>query len=359
MGAGVVKLEQHGNRIHIHTGRNAHRMGSSNSIDQKCEECTTKFSPFKRQLLCKDCGRKFCSVCYVQTGKQCKKCQILLSGNFSRIQLKQWKPKDLKALLHRHDVNTSKCHEKDDLIDLIFSNFGSRTNYNTRDSEPEQNAGNFWNQRRQADQSEQESNVAGASQSGFTNSSTPTSQPENEPVYNFGTQSHQTENVTSNQSGTGAQSGEDNQSEMETSDLGEKNQNDNSRITLEEIKSEEHIEQLSIKCLKRLLLNNFVDYKGCCERWELQERVKRLWKHDQMNKQKAEEHRKISDDPSLATNSSSGADDELCKICMDAAIDCVLLECGHMVTCTQCGKRLSECPICRQFVVRAVHIFKA
>ncbi|KAL0185733.1 hypothetical protein M9458_017403, partial [Cirrhinus mrigala] len=40
-------------------------------------------------------------------------------------------------------------------------------------------------------------------------------------------------------------------------------------------------------------------------------------------------------------------DDNLCRICMDAIIDCVLLECGHMVTCTKCGKRMSECPICR------------
>ncbi|OBS79104.1 hypothetical protein A6R68_18512, partial [Neotoma lepida] len=50
-------------------------------------------------------------------------------------------------------------------------------------------------------------------------------------------------------------------------------------------------------------------------------------------------------------------DDSLCRICMDAVIDCVLLECGHMVTCTKCGKRMSECPICRQYVVRAVHVF--
>ena len=50
---------------------------------------------------------------------------------------------------------------------------------------------------------------------------------------------------------------------------------------------------------------------------------------------------------------------ELCKICMDSAIDCVLLDCGHMVTCTKCGKQMNECPICRQYVVRAVHIFRA
>ncbi len=74
------------------------------------------------------------------------------------------------------------------------------------------------------------------------------------------------------------------------------------------------------------------------------------------------------------------SDINLCKICMESTTDCVLLECGHMVTCTNCGKRLNECksksyliqfylliiylfiilgPICRQYVIRVVHIFKA
>uniref|UniRef100_A0A8C6KC23 RING-type domain-containing protein n=1 Tax=Nothobranchius furzeri TaxID=105023 RepID=A0A8C6KC23_NOTFU len=54
-----------------------------------------------------------------------------------------------------------------------------------------------------------------------------------------------------------------------------------------------------------------------------------------------------------------GLEENLCKICMDSPIDCVLLECGHMVTCTKCGKRMSECPICRQYVIRAVHVFRS
>jgi hypothetical protein len=29
-----------------------------------------------------------------------------------------------------------------------------------------------------------------------------------------------------------------------------------------------------------------------------------------------------------------------------------MLECGHMCTCTNCGKQMAECPICRQYVVR-------
>ena len=32
-------------------------------------------------------------------------------------------------------------------------------------------------------------------------------------------------------------------------------------------------------------------------------------------------------------------DEDLCKICMENVINCVLLECGHLVTCLDCGKR--------------------
>ncbi|GFR67212.1 E3 ubiquitin-protein ligase RNF34 [Elysia marginata] len=50
--------------------------------------------------------------------------------------------------------------------------------------------------------------------------------------------------------------------------------------------------------------------------------------------------------------------DSLCNICMDNLADCILLECGHMVTCTQCGKRLANCPICRQYISRVVRVFR-
>jgi len=44
---------------------------------------------------------------------------------------------------------------------------------------------------------------------------------------------------------------------------------------------------------------------------------------------------------------------------MDANIDCVFLDCGHLCTCVQCGKRLSECPLCRSYIIRVVRVFKS
>lgn len=57
------------------------------------------------------------------------------------------------------------------------------------------------------------------------------------------------------------------------------------RASLSDISSVEDIEALSVRQLKEILARNFVNYKGCCEKWELMERVTRLY-HDQKDLQK-------------------------------------------------------------------------
>ncbi|XP_065370254.1 RING finger protein B [Calliphora vicina] len=113
-------------------------------------------------------------------------------------------------------------------------------------------------------------------------------------------------------------------------------------INLDEIESIKQLECLTVKQLKEILMLHRVDYKGCCEKQELLDRVERLWKN-------------LKSTPAVEKLPT----DELCKICMDAPIECVILECGHMATCTNCGKVLSECPICRQYIVRVVRFFRA
>ncbi|XP_055688234.1 uncharacterized protein LOC129792866 [Lutzomyia longipalpis] len=111
---------------------------------------------------------------------------------------------------------------------------------------------------------------------------------------------------------------------------------------LDDITSSAELEKLSVKQLKEILMLNRVDFKGCCEKNELLERVTRLW-----------------NDQRMYPPPDKLQPDDLCKICMDAPIECVILECGHMATCTNCGKILHECPICRQYIVRVVRFFKA
>ena len=56
------------------------------------------------------------------------------------------------------------------------------------------------------------------------------------------------------------------------------------RMRLENIACLDDIAELTARQLKEVLTNNFVDYKGCCEKAELTERVKRLWREEQNNK---------------------------------------------------------------------------
>ncbi len=136
------------------------------------------------------------------------------------------------------------------------------------------------------------------------------------------------------------------------------------RASLSDLKSESDIDNLSIKQIKEILASNFVEYKGCCERKELVDKLVRLYHSDKENKRLEQE---LSNQAAsgATTSSSSGVtpasviESEICKICMEAVIDCVLLDCGHMCSCIKCGKQCAECPICRQNVVRVVRVFKS
>lgn len=115
----------------------------------------------------------------------------------------------------------------------------------------------------------------------------------------------------------------------------------NQRVDLTDINSLADFDLLTVKQLKEILALNRVDFKGCCEKKELKERVIRLWTN----------HTALPKPDDLPA-------DDLCKICMDAPIECVLLECGHLVACVKCSKVLSECPICRAYIVRIVRFFR-
>lgn len=124
------------------------------------------------------------------------------------------------------------------------------------------------------------------------------------------------------------------------------------KIELTDLKSTEDISFLSIKQLKFILQNNFVNFHGILEKKELVKRVETLYLQHQ------------NDTKSFETgNQSSFAhktyEENLCKICWDNPVNCVFLECGHMMTCIDCSKSVKECPICRQHILRTVRVFKS
>lgn len=62
---------------------------------------------------------------------------------------------------------------------------------------------------------------------------------------------------------------------------------------------------------------------------------------------------------SPAPVASSSNEPRTCTICMDAPLDCVLLNCGHVATCMACSGQLQTCPLCRQPIARVNPIFMA
>jgi E3 ubiquitin-protein ligase MYLIP len=47
----------------------------------------------------------------------------------------------------------------------------------------------------------------------------------------------------------------------------------------------------------------------------------------------------------------------LCKICMDAKIDTVLIPCGHWVCCNNCGSNIDKCPLCRSGITLQQRVY--
>ncbi|XP_076832010.1 E3 ubiquitin-protein ligase rififylin isoform X2 [Brachyhypopomus gauderio] len=284
--------------------------------DQACKGCGRPFDAPARKHVCADCRKSYCSRCSTQLDahpRLCHTCQRFHGTMFERAELMKLKVKDLRDYLHLHEVPTQMCREKDELVELVLG---------------------------------QHTHAPDASTATQTRTHTPPPErPASRPQTPVPVQlpSIVTEQPSQPETGEDEQSSDS----EEVLPAGR-------RASLSDLGSADDIDNLSVRQLKEILARNFVNYKGCCEKWELMERVTRLY-NDQKDLQ------------CLVSNANDGTDatpgqsveENLCKICMDSPIDCVLLECGHMVTCTKCGKRMSECPICRQYVVRAVHVFRS
>ncbi|CAG0899057.1 unnamed protein product [Darwinula stevensoni] len=52
-------------------------------------------------------------------------------------------------------------------------------------------------------------------------------------------------------------------------------------------------------------------------------------------------------------------DEDLCKLCLEAELNCAFVDCGHMVACLPCAQMVRNCPICRKAITRRIRIFKA
>uniref|UniRef100_A0A8B9K6T2 Zgc:171740 n=1 Tax=Astyanax mexicanus TaxID=7994 RepID=A0A8B9K6T2_ASTMX len=235
----------------------------------------------------------------------CHTCQRFHGTQFERSELMRLKVKELRDYLHLHEIPTQTCREKEELVELVLGQHppSSSSSSSSSNSEPEQ--------------------------------------------------------LTEEEEGEDEDEDEEEEDDDDESTDSEETLVHSRRASLSDLSSVQDIEGLSVRQLKEILARNFVNFKGCCEKWELMERVTRLF-NDQKDLHNLVSNTTTETGTGTAEPAEpSGQEENLCKICMDSPIDCVLLECGHMVTCSKCGKRMSECPICRQYVVRAVHVFRS
>ncbi|XP_031133645.1 E3 ubiquitin-protein ligase RNF34 isoform X4 [Sander lucioperca] len=383
MGTGTVRAQQPGFgagagpfRFAPSAGYSTYPPTSSGSAGQLCKACGLAFSVFRRKHICCDCKKSFCALCSVlqEDLRCCMTCHLLRGTAFQRPRLMQLRVKDLRQYLLLRNIPTDTCREKEDLVDLVLCHQGTREtprpvaeeDEEEGDEEEEEEVEEDGEDTHEEEEDEEEDEGGDDTDSlhSLPHSLAASPPPATRSASEQSVLSASQGDVLSpsDSSGTTSQEQEDTPTAsllnleptehfVEVSPATQRR----IRASLSDLDNEEAIENLSVRQLKEILARNFVNYYGCCEKWELLERVHRLYRENEQNR-KSMENVSITAD---GVKAQLAADDNLCRICMDAIIDCVLLECGHMVTCTKCGKRMSECPICRQYVVRAVHVFKS
>lgn len=377
-----------------------------------CEACNAKFNLFKRKKQCADCLRYFCSECVIKRLDKvftCDSCGLLSRRPLIRNQIRQMRSRDLRQYLVAKKVSVKGCVEKEDLVHLLMLFANGTDPYQSYDhstSARAQNAAEEPHSRIDPALNRPENipNVSTANNEPVANAPAPAepgadvpapaepgadAQAPAEPATNQDVEMAEEASESSHSSpvisvplSSDSESPEERPSKSnEIVEIEEVFENDSNptgpstasepvvteqeevpetsnekksdmvteiptwsdKVQLSDIKNAPELEYLSIKQLKNLLSTNRVDYKGCIERRDLLNKVTRLWQEYNQSRKDVE---KLSEE-------------ELCKICWDAPIECVILECGHMACCINCGKQMSECPICKQYVVRVVRFFKA
>ncbi|XP_068946032.1 E3 ubiquitin-protein ligase rififylin isoform X1 [Petaurus breviceps papuanus] len=325
---------------------------SPTGSEPSCKNCGTHFGSTARKHTCLDCKKNFCISCSSQVGNGaplCCLCQRFRATAFHREELMKMKVKDLRDYLSLHDISSEMCREKEELVFLVLGQQPVITQEDRTCNAPFPSG----LPEHQAFLAQPHTSAAPPTSPNLPSSpAQPTSTPSAQAQENQQANGHvpqDQEEVICVENVASAPTEDETQS-IDSED----NLVPGRRASLSDLVNVEDIEALTVRQLKEILARNFVNYKGCCEKWELMERVTRLFRE-----QKDLQHLVSGTADQNGDPAPSSAEENICKICMDSPIDCVLLECGHMVTCTKCGKRMNECPICRQYVIRAVHVFRS
>lgn len=331
-----------------------------------CTKCRSDFNLFNWKIKCGECGDKYCSKCLSKRDGvlYCEKCIILMKRPPDPFKLMELKSKDLQDYLNKHNISTYGLVEKQELVDLFCNRHIPQKPKRGVEKLTANFAGSLPNIRPHLNDFLENLETVIASETNRNGSATVTRQPPPPPPpqppesqFRPSAPPAEPQATTSASSPTSQESPNVNMAQQNVNLSSHNNNNSESNKVdeaaatppltpkypkLSDFNTADDLTNLSSKQLKQLLTLNRVDFKGCVEKSELLERAKRLWNDNQQ-----------------LTKEMPESVLDLCKLCMDAPLDCVLLECGHIATCINCGKKLAECPICRQYVTRVVRTFKA
>ncbi|XP_066250475.1 E3 ubiquitin-protein ligase rififylin-like [Euwallacea similis] len=290
-----------------------------------CSKCNSDFTLINWKIKCGECEDKYCNKCLKRKNGvlYCEVCLVLIKRPPDRVKLMELRAKDLRNYLNKNKVSTYGLVEKNELVDLLCNKYIPEKQHKGVDKltanfgDPLRPINGFFNNLESVITETRPTTVSTPAPKPQV--VPPSAPPPEEPLQPQPTTSQVTETTP------------------QASPLPQRHPR------LEDFSKVEELNELTPKQLKILLTINRVEFRGCIEKEELLERARRLWEDNNRNKD-------IAEDVPF---------EELCKLCMNAPLDCVLLECGHITTCIECGKKLAECPICRRYVVRVVRTFKA
>ncbi|KAK5613797.1 hypothetical protein CRENBAI_015980 [Crenichthys baileyi] len=278
MGTGAVRGQQPGFgagagpfRFAPSAGYSTYPPNNSRTPSLVCKACGQVFSVFRRKYICCDCKKSFCSLCSVvqENLRICATCHLLKATAFHRPRLMRLRVRDLRQYLMLRNISTDTCREKEDLVDLVLCHRGMEEEDEEEDDEEEVEDPNT------------------ASLLSHTHRTpTPSSA---DPASELSAAS-QEESHSWSESPDASQDSDDItpvsllnlDSSEQTPQMSPQTQH-GARASLSDISSVRDIKGLSVRQLKEILARNFVNYSGCCEKWELVERVSRLYREKEKN----------------------------------------------------------------------------
>ncbi|XP_047238190.1 E3 ubiquitin-protein ligase RNF34-like isoform X3 [Girardinichthys multiradiatus] len=286
MGTGAVRGQQPGFgagagpfRFAPSAGYSTYPPNNSRTPSLVCKCCGQVFSVFRRKYICCDCKKSFCSLCSVvqENLRICATCHLLKATAFHRPRLMRLRVRELRQYLMLRNISTDTCREKGDLVDLVLCHRGMEEEEEDEEEQDEEE---------EDDEEEVEDPNTASLLSHTHRTPTPSS---TDPASELSAAS-QEESHSWSESPDVSQDSDDItpvsllnlDSSEQTPQMSPQTQH-GARASLSDISSVRDIKGLSVRQLKEILARNFVNYSGCCEKWELVERVSRLYREKEKN----------------------------------------------------------------------------